>query len=95
MQMRKFALQARIGTEELDNWVSEGWLVPRQNDGTRDYSEADLARAHLIRDLRDLGVNEEGIPIVLDLVDQLHGLRRMLRELIVEIRAQQQERDRT
>jgi chaperone modulatory protein CbpM len=95
MQTRKFALLARIGTEELDNWVSEGWLVPGQNDDTRDYSEVDLARAHLIRDLRDMGVNDEGIPVVLDLVDQLHGLRRMLREVVVELRLQHRERDRT
>ena len=31
--------------------------------------------------MRGMGVNNEGIPIILDLVDQLHGLRRALRAL--------------
>jgi chaperone modulatory protein CbpM len=55
----------------------------------------DLARAHFIRDLQALGVNDEGIPIVLDLVDQLHGLRRILRELLAAMKTQQEERGRT
>jgi chaperone modulatory protein CbpM len=45
-------------------------------------------RAHLIHDLERLGVNDEGIPVILDLVDQLHGLRRTLRDLLSAIHAQ-------
>ena len=95
MQTRKFVLQARIDTEELEKWVAAGWLIPGQDGDKRDYSDVDLARAHLIRDLQTLGVNEEGIPIVLDLVDQLHGLRHVLREVLVAIKEQQQQRGRT
>jgi chaperone modulatory protein CbpM len=37
-----------------------------------------MARAQLILDLeRDLGVNREGIGIILSLLDQVHGLRQM------------------
>jgi chaperone modulatory protein CbpM len=40
------------------------------------FSDTDVARAHLIRDLKsDFGVNDEGIDVILHLVDQLHGLR--------------------
>lgn len=92
MQTREFILQARIDIEELDKWVAAGWLIPRQKRARRDYSHVDLARAHLIRDLQDLGVNDESVPIVLDLVDQLHGLRRMLREVLATIKAQRPER---
>jgi chaperone modulatory protein CbpM len=47
-----------------------------------------MARAQLIQDLRrDLGVNDEAIPIILDLIDQVHGLRRLLRGLVGERRA--------
>jgi chaperone modulatory protein CbpM len=91
MQTREFVLHARIEIEQLDKWVGAGWLIPRQNDTEKDYSDVDLARAHLIRDLLDLGVNDEGVPIVLDLVDQLHGMRRMVRELLAAIKTQQQE----
>jgi len=52
---------------------------------TRDmsFSEADLARANLIRDLtQDLGVNDEGVGVILSLVDQVHGLRKALAEVL-------------
>jgi chaperone modulatory protein CbpM len=45
----------------------------------------------LIRDLRDdFGVNDEGVSIVLDLIDQVHGLRRTLRELMSSTQTQAQ-----
>ena len=92
MQTREFVLQAQIDIEELDKWVLAGWLIPRQNHPERDYSDIDLARAHLIRDLQVLGANDDSIPIVLDLVDQLHGLRRTLRELLALLKTPQPER---
>jgi len=88
MQTREFVVQARIDAEELDRWVAAGWLLPRESDAQRDYSDVDLARALLIRDLHSLGVNDEGIPIVLDLLDQLHGLRRALRAVLATMKAQ-------
>ena len=46
------------------------------------FSEADLARARLIQDLRmDFGVNDEGISIILHLLDQLYGLRCLIRDI--------------
>jgi chaperone modulatory protein CbpM len=93
MQMREFVMQVRIETEDLDRWISAGWLIPQTRDPAPDFSEIDLARAQLIRDLFGLGVNDEGIPIVLDLVDQLHGLRRALRESVALAQGQRQGRD--
>ena len=88
MQTREFVAQARIDAEALDRWVAAGWLLPHESDAVRDYSEVDLARASLIRDLQNLGVNDESVPIVLDLLDQLHGLRRALREVLATMTAQ-------
>ena len=46
-------------------------------------SEVDLARARLIRDLRDgIGVNDEGIGVILNLIDQVHGLRSIVHGLL-------------
>ncbi len=42
----------------------------------------------------ELGVNEEGIPVILDLVDQLHGVRGVLRNLLSTIGAQPEGRRR-
>jgi chaperone modulatory protein CbpM len=89
MHKQELALEARIDDEQIEKWVAAGWLIPHGNGEQRDYSEVDLARVRLIRDLHTLGVNDEGIPIVLDLIDQLHGLRRALRHLLTAISAQE------
>ena len=88
MELREFVLQARIDANLLREWVQAGWLAPQRTDTAQHFSEVDLARAHLVRDLQQLGVNDEGIPVILDLVDQLHGLRRLVRELLLGIDAQ-------
>jgi chaperone modulatory protein CbpM len=78
----------------LDAWVEARWLMPHHDFTGKRFSDVDLARAHLIQDLQDLGVNDEGIPIVLDLIDQVHGLRYLLRELLATVKAQRQQQDR-
>jgi chaperone modulatory protein CbpM len=93
VQTREFVLQVRIESEKLEQWVAAGWLLPHEAGSSRDYSDVDLARAHLIRDLQELGVNDDGIPIILHLVDQLHGLRCMVRELVRTARPGQQADD--
>ena len=51
------------------------------------FSEADLARAKLIQDLmQDLGVNEEGVGVILNLLDQVHGLRKALADILQSTR---------
>ncbi|MEA2905666.1 MAG: chaperone modulatory protein CbpM [Alphaproteobacteria bacterium] len=95
MEAREFVLQARINVQTLEAWLEAGWLAPRRNDEGTHYSDVDLARAHLIEDLRRLGINDEGVPVVLDLVDQVHGLRHVLRVLLSTVRAQQLEPGRT
>lgn len=92
LEYREFLLYARLDPEVLQAWVDAGWLVPRRQRAGMAFTEADLARAQLIRDLKeDLGVNEEGIGIVLDLLDQLHGARRTLRSLIACLNQQPEE----
>ncbi len=82
LEYQEFCLRAELEGEVLETWIAAGWLIPEVSEGPRRFSEADLARARLIRDLHDdLGVNDEGIAIILDLLDQVHGLRHSLREL--------------
>ena len=79
---RDFLLRARLDAASLEAWIEAGWLVPRRAGPERGFSELDLARASLIRDLRDsMGVNDEGIAVALGLLDQVHGLRQALRRL--------------
>ena len=81
--------EVRVEAEVLEMWIEAGWLVPRQEAGGHTFSDIDAARARLIRDLRhDMGINEEGVGVVLDLVDQVHGLRRVLRHLLGSLQSQ-------
>ena len=83
MRTREFLVRSRVDARALDAWIEAGWLRPQGNQSGREFSDIDVARARLIGDLRgDLGVNDEAVPVVLDLIDQIHGLRRLVRELM-------------
>ena len=82
MTKQDFLVVSGLEVQTLELWLEHEWLVPEETSSGPTYSEIDLARAHLIQDLKtDLGVNDEGIDIVLHLVDQLHGMRRLLAAL--------------
>jgi chaperone modulatory protein CbpM len=83
----EFCLRAGIERTTLELWLGEGWLVPLEANTALLLSDVDLARARLIRDLRDgMGVNDEGIGIILDLIDQVHGLRSILQGVVEHLR---------
>lgn len=91
MDQEEFLIRARIDGNVLDGWVAVGWLTPNA-EGVQPFSEIDVARVRLIQDLRhNIGVNDEGVGVILDLVDQLHGLRRTLGHLLTALQAQPQE----
>jgi chaperone modulatory protein CbpM len=88
MKTNNFLLRARLEAEELNAWIEAGWVVPLY-DADAPFSDADVARAELIHDLKDdMGVNDEGVTVALDLLDQVHGLRGMLREILSALSAQ-------
>lgn len=75
----EFQHRAQIDQQTLDVWLEEQWLLPGETMTDLEFSEIDLARAIFIVDLKDrLGINDEGVGVILHLVDQMHGLRRML-----------------
>ena len=67
---------------DLERWISNEWVRPDGPSGHYDFCAIDVARARLIRDLRDeMEVNEAALPVVLALLDQLYDLRRRMREI--------------
>jgi len=65
----------RLTVTRLRVWVKQGWIKPA-DEAAQAYSEADAARAALICNLEDqLGFAEEDVPVLLSLIDQIHGLR--------------------
>jgi chaperone modulatory protein CbpM len=82
VEIQEFISRAHIDNPTLTAWIEAEWLVPVSSSATFQFSEADLARARLIEELyADFGVNDEGIGIILHLLDQLYGLRWLLREV--------------
>jgi chaperone modulatory protein CbpM len=75
----------------LNVWVEQKWLVPTAPN-KRHFRDADVARGRLILDLtKRMGVNEAGVDVVMDLLDQVYGLRGTLRDLTAAIREQDAE----
>jgi len=85
---QEFLVRADLDHDTLEAWIAEEWIIPSGADPEAVFTEADLARAHLIRDLRgDLEVNDAGVGVILNLVDQMHGLRKMLGDLLKSMHA--------
>jgi chaperone modulatory protein CbpM len=75
----EFLLRAKLDRETLDVWIEEQWLIPEGPAAAPEFSDIDLARAGLIRELQlELGVNDAGVGVVLHLLDQIHSLRQAL-----------------
>ena len=83
----EFLNRTQLDLQTLEVWIEEEWLVPSGTATEQAFSEADLARAKLIQDLmQDLGVNEEGVGVILNLLDQVHGLRKALADILQSTR---------
>lgn len=86
INLDEFLKESGIEFRSLEQWAEWEWIIPARAVAGMELSELDAARAILIRDLRsEFGVNEEGVEIVLHLVDQVHGLRRALLSLRTEL----------
>jgi chaperone modulatory protein CbpM len=92
------ALFTDLPEAELTSWVVRGWVRPdwgdlRGQDPIGDepaeggagweFLEIDVARVRLIYDLhRGMEINEETMPLVLSLLDQVYALRGTLRDML-------------
>ena len=80
---REFLERTHLDRGTLEIWVREAWICPAATAPERAFTEMDLARANLIHDLQhNMGVNDEGLDVILHLIDQMHGLRKALAEAL-------------
>jgi chaperone modulatory protein CbpM len=70
-----------VAEAEISRWVELTWLRPDGAPGRWVFHEVDVARVRLIAELRDLRMDEEAMPVVLSLLDQLYATRRRMRLL--------------
>jgi chaperone modulatory protein CbpM len=84
-----------VSESDLRVWIEYGWIRPARGEADYSFTEVDVARISLIADLRQrMGINDEAVPVVLDLMDQIYGLRRELRR-VLDIVDQQPEPERS
>ena len=71
-----------VTLRRLRLWVKKGWIVPVEGERGPLFEPADVARLRLVCELRDeLNVNEDAVPVVLSLMDQMFSLRREMKAL--------------
>jgi len=80
---------AGLQEAELRRWIDERWVRPERAATGFIFREVDVARVRLIVELRqELAIDEEALPVVLQLLDQVYALRRRLKAMSDAIDAQ-------
>ena len=81
-----------LNREDLDRWIGEALIEAQQEADNTMLTDTQFARVILICTLRyDLDVDEEILPIVLNLLDQLHDTRQRLHRLSQAVLAQDED----
>ncbi len=71
-----------LSAPRLHRWIRLGWVRPERREGMAFYHEVDVARVRLLYDLEHTAeFDDETLPLILSLLDQIHGLRNELRSL--------------
>ena len=87
--LREVVLEVGVDDEDLAFWIAERWVLPTHEEDDWIFDAADIARIRLIQELkRDLGINDDAMPVVLRLLDQVHSLRNKVtrwEEVIAEL----------
>ncbi|HEY0212539.1 MAG TPA: chaperone modulator CbpM [Paenirhodobacter sp.] len=79
----------RLTHDRLTVCVTRSWVRPRHADSGAIYDETDLARLRLIVELtEDMAVNDEALPLILNLIDEVSTLRRGMRTVDGALRAE-------
>jgi chaperone modulatory protein CbpM len=71
-----------LNPDEVERWIGAELLRAEGKPGAWEFEEIDVARLRLILELRhELAVEEETLPVILSLVDQLYDMRRRIKRL--------------
>jgi len=74
---------------DLEAWIREEMVVPRQEGGALFFTDMECARVRLICTLHyDLEIDVDTLPVVLSLVDQLYDARQKLLSITAAVTAQ-------
>lgn len=80
-----------LSLPRLHKWIRLGWVRPERHEGSARFHDVDIARVRLLNELEHvLDFDDDTVPLVLSLLDQIHGLRGELRNLARAIDEQPQ-----
>ncbi len=86
MRVELLCATAGLDRAELERWIEEQWVRPAGPAGAWEFGDIDIARVRLIVSLRrEMSLDEESMPVVLSLLDQLYATRRQMRRLCAAI----------
>ncbi len=73
---------AELNREDLLSWIHEELVIPNEHQGNLLFDDSQYARVQLICTLHyDMDVETNTLPIVMDLIDEVHEHRRQIRRL--------------
>ena len=80
---------AALQPSDLEDWIREELVVPREEAGALLFTDLECARVRLICTLRyELEIDADALPVVLSLIDQLYDVRQRLLSLTAAMKAQ-------
>jgi chaperone modulatory protein CbpM len=78
--------------EDLETWMREALVTPDQDAGAPVFSEIECARVQLICTLHyDMDIEVDTLPVILELIDQLHETRQRLHSLSSAVLSQDED----
>ena len=81
-----------LDRSDLMRWVENRLVLPERREQTWIFHDLDVARVELILEIRhEFAIDEEALPLVLGLLDQVYDLRRQLRRMCDALAAQPHE----
>ena len=82
----------RIDLATLNQYINRQWVKPINHQENWYFEDVDIARLQLVIDLAyKININDDGIDVVLSLLDQLYGLRGHIQKLSFAVAQQSQE----
>lgn len=80
LRIEEAAQEMGVDLKIVLEFIQNEWIQPAEPDPIA-LDEEDIARIRLITQLRgEFGVNDEAVPIILHLLDQLHQMHYQLRK---------------
>ncbi|MBI3556428.1 MAG: MerR family transcriptional regulator [Deltaproteobacteria bacterium] len=74
-KLEEVSRESGVEPQTILEFIHQEWIVPVEPGIAEGFDDEDVARTRLIHELRDdFGVNDEGIEIILHLLDEIYAL---------------------